>query len=88
MVFNMANSKHTNAWLASALKAAAKNQREVKRIQAKHTKQPITCGKGWCGKHSELPTDVDWTKIPRTRFNEDKLVKGHNRAIQTVMMEL
>lgn len=84
----MVNSKKTNAWLASAIKAANKNQREIARVQAKAVKSKPVGGKGWCGKHSELPTDIDWTKIPHTRFDEDKLVKGHNCAIQYVMMEM
>lgn len=84
----MVNSKKTNAWLAAAMKAAAKNQREIARVQAKANKPKPVGGKGWCGKHSELATDIDWTKIPRTRFDEDKLVKGHNGAIQYVMLEM
>lgn len=82
----MVNSKKLNAWLASAIKTNNKNQRELARVQKK-VKKP-TCGKGWCGKHSELPTDIDWEKLPRTRFNTDKFDKGYNSAIQNAMLQL
>ncbi len=44
--------------------------------------------KGWCGKHSELPTDIDWTKVPRGgAFDAHKRDRGNNRPLAAAICQ-
>ena len=85
----MKNKKITKE-IAFDIKMAAKRQREeahlakLKRTAARKAKKPT------CGTHSELPTDHNWEAInaDRSRFFDDKLVKGANRRIEYVICNL
>lgn len=76
--------------LAYDIKMAAKKQREqahmdkLKRAALKAKK------KAKFGGHSELPTDHDWEAIEadRTRFFDDKRIKGANRSIEYAICNL
>lgn len=85
----MKNKKISRA-LAYDIKMAAKKQREqmhldkLKRAALKAKKQAKFGG------HSELPTDHDWEAIEaeRTRFFDDKRVKGANRCFEAAICNL
>ncbi|NUL20229.1 hypothetical protein HUN27_25725, partial [Agrobacterium tumefaciens] len=76
--------------LAYNIKMAAKRQREqahldkLKRAALKAKKQTKFGG------HSELPTDHDWESIEaeRTRFFDDKRIKGANRCFEAAICNL
>lgn len=76
--------------LAYDIKMAAKRQREqahldkLKRAALKAKKQAKFGG------HSELPTDHDWEAIEaeRTRFFDDKRIKGANRCFEAAICNL
>lgn len=85
----MKNKKITKE-IAFDIKMAAKRQREeahlakLKRTAARKANKPT------CGKHSALPTDHNWEAInaDRSRFFDDKLVKGANRRIEYIICNL
>lgn len=64
---------------AAGVKAPAR-----KKITAKTYSTP----NGWCGKHSELPTDIDWTKVPRNgAFDAHKRDRGNNRPLAAAICQ-
>lgn len=76
--------------LAYDIKMAARRQREqahldkLKRAALKAKKQAKFGG------HSELPTDHDWEAIEaeRSRFFDDKRIKGANRCFEAAICNL
>jgi hypothetical protein len=76
--------------LAYDIKMAAKRQREQAHI-AKLKRAALNAKKkAKFGGHSELPTDHDWEAIEaeRSRFFDDKCIKGANRSIEYAICNL
>ena len=69
--------------LARNLKAAAVKVPKAVKNYPKVAKMPRT----WCGGHSELPTDTDWSKIRYGVFDAMKGDKGNNKAICAAIAE-
>lgn len=79
----MANINASLKSLAREIKAAA-GVKAQKKVAVKKT---FVMPKGWCGKHSELPTDIDWTKVPRGGyFDKTKRDRGNNANIVAAMV--
>lgn len=79
----MANINASLKSLAREIKAAA----GVKTQKKAAVKKTFVMPKGWCGKHSELPTDIDWTKVPRGGyFDKTKRDRGNNANIVAAMV--
>jgi hypothetical protein len=76
--------------LAYDIKMAAKRQREQAHV-AKLKRAALNAKKkAKFGGHSELPTDHDWEAIEaeRSRFFDDKRIKGANRSIEYAICNL
>lgn len=69
--------------LASDLKAAAVKVPKAVKNCPKGAKTP----RSWCGRHSELPTDTDWSKIRYGAFDAMKGDRGNNKAICAAIAE-
>lgn len=82
----MKNNKNTAELrnLAKNLKASAVKVRKSVAKCPKVGRVP----KGWCGCHSELPTDTDWSKIRYGVFDAMKKDRGDNRAIVAAVAEM
>lgn len=72
----------------SVLKNLAKEIRRnaVKAPKVLHSKK-VAVKTSWCGRHSELPTDIAWAKIPRGAFDTHKREKGNNRNLQAAICQ-
>lgn len=44
--------------------------------------------KGWCGCHSDLPTDTKWEKIRYGVFDAMKRDRGDNRAVVAAVVQM
>lgn len=65
-----------------------KNAAGVKAQKKVAVKKTFAMPKGWCGKHSELPTDIDWTKVPRNgAFDARKRDRGNNRPLAAAICQ-
>lgn len=65
-----------------------KNAAGVKAQKKVTVKKTFAMPKGWCGKHSELPTDIDWTKVPRNgAFDAHKRDRGNNRPLAAAICQ-
>ena len=70
--------------LAKNLKAAAVTVQKsvVSRRKAYQVK------KGWCGRHSGLPTDTKWEKVRYGVFDAVKRDRGDNRAVVAAIFQM
>lgn len=73
----MANNTAALKNLAKNLKASAVKVPKSVKLCPKVSKLPRT----WCGGHSELPTDTDWSKVRYGIFDAVKRDRGDNRAL-------
>lgn len=69
--------------LARDLKVAAVKVPKAVKNCPKNAKAP----RSWCGRHSELPTDADWSKIRYGVFDAMKGDRGNNKAICAAIAE-
>ena len=69
--------------LAKNLKAAA-----VKVQKSVVSNRKAYKVKGWCGRHSELPTDTNWKKIHYGVFDAMKRDRGDNRAVVAAVFQM
>ncbi len=76
--------------LAYDIKMAARRQREQAHMDKLKRAALNAKKKAKFGGHSELPTDHDWEAIEaeRTRFFDDKRIKGANRSIEYAICNL
>ena len=44
--------------------------------------------KGWCGRHSGLPTDTKWEKVHYGVFDAMKRDRGDNRAVVAAVFQM
>ena len=65
-----------------------KNAAGVKAQKKVAVKKTYSTPKGWFGMHSELPTDIDWTKVPRNgAFDAHKRDRGNNRPLAAAICQ-
>jgi hypothetical protein len=75
---------------AIALRSIAK---DLKASAVKVRKSVANCPKASlsrpaCGRHSELPTDTQWTKIKHGAFDAMKRERGNNRGLINACAEM
>lgn len=69
--------------LAKNLKAAA-----VKVQKSVVSRRKAYRVKGWCGRHSGLPTDTKWEKVHYGVFDAVKRDRGDNRAVVAAVFQM
>lgn len=79
----MAKNNASLKAIAREFKLATAGKKNIVKASAKKS---FAMPKGWCGKHSELATDIDWTKVPRGGyFDKTKRDRGCNAALISAM---
>lgn len=82
------SDKQLSYMLKLQIKKVQEQRAEEKALKRKLAGKKLTTHT--CGCHSELPTDHNWKAYsPRnSRFVDDKRVKGHNGALQYMMLKV